>query len=44
MFDVDPGQPGGNTTIQFTYYGTTLGSSVYTPHDQVTLTRPRRHD
>ena len=42
VFDVDPGQPGGTTTITFTYYGTTLGSSTYRPVDTVTLTRPRQ--
>jgi hypothetical protein len=37
---VDPGTPGGKTSITFTYYGTTLGSSDYQPLDQVKLTRP----
>ena len=41
VFDVDPGPPGGNTTITFTYYGTTLGSATYTPQDSIVLTRPR---
>jgi hypothetical protein len=43
VFDVDPGVPGGATTITFTYYGTTLGSPTYTPQDTITLTRPRGH-
>jgi len=42
VFDVDPGRPGGTTTISFTYYGTTLNSATYTAQDQITLTRPRR--
>jgi len=41
VFDLDPGQPGGTTTITFTYYGTTLGSATYRPLDTITLTRPR---
>jgi hypothetical protein len=41
VFDVDPGRPGGKTSITFTYYGTTLGSPTYAPHDSITLTRPR---
>ncbi len=43
VFDVDPGTAHGTTTITFTYYGTTLGSSTYTPQDSITLTRPRGH-
>lgn len=42
VFDVDPGVPGGTTTIRFTYHGTTLGSPNYSPADTVTLVRPRR--
>src|SRR5262245_23790719 len=42
VFDVDPGRPGGTTSITFTYYGTTLGSRDYAPRDTITLTRPRR--
>jgi hypothetical protein len=42
VFDLDPGRPGGTTSITFTYYGTTLGSSQYLPQDTITLTRPRR--
>ncbi|MCU1380819.1 MAG: uncharacterized protein JWN29_3802 [Acidimicrobiales bacterium] len=41
VFDVDPGRPGGTTSITFTYYGTTAGSATYRPLDTVTLTRPR---
>jgi hypothetical protein len=43
VFDVEPDAGGGQTTITFTYYGTTLGSPSYTPQDTITLTRPRRH-
>jgi hypothetical protein len=43
VFDVEPHAPGGTTTITFTYYGTTLGSSDYTALDTITLVRPRRH-
>jgi hypothetical protein len=42
VFDVDPGLPGGTTSIRFTYYGTTLGSANYAPADAITLVRPRR--
>jgi hypothetical protein len=43
VFDVEPDAGGGQTTITFTYHGTTLGSPNYTPQDTITLTRPRRH-
>ena len=42
VFDVDPGRPGGFTSIRFTYYGTSLGNPTYTPSDTITLVRPRR--
>lgn len=41
VFDVDPGEEGGTTSISFTYYGTVLGSPSYQPYDTVVLTRPR---
>jgi hypothetical protein len=41
VFDVDPGVPDGTTSITFTYYGATLGSSDYRPRDGITLVRPR---
>ena len=41
VFDLDPGVPGGKTTITFTYYGTTLGSPMYRALDSITLVRPR---
>ncbi len=42
VFDVDPGTPGGATSIAATYYALNgfLGASV--PVDSFTLTRPRR--
>lgn len=40
-FDVDPGKPGGNTTIAATYYALTGHDSTPTPIDTFTLTRPR---
>ena len=41
VFDVDPGEPGGTTTITFTCCGTTFGSAAYRSLDTITLTRPR---
>ena len=41
VFDVDPGRPGGRTSITFTYYGTTRDDDHYLPRDGITLTRPR---
>lgn len=40
-FDVDPGQPGGNTTISGTYYALTGPTSELKAVDTFTLTRPR---
>ncbi|MFE2999223.1 fibronectin type III domain-containing protein [Nocardia sp. NPDC059246] len=40
-FDVDPGQPGGNTTITGTYYALTGPTSDLKAIDTFTLTRPR---
>lgn len=40
-FDVDPGQPGGNTTITGTYYALTGPTSELKAVDTFTLTRPR---
>jgi hypothetical protein len=42
VFDVDPGEPGGTTSITFSYYGSTLGSPDYQPRDGITLVRPRK--
>jgi 3',5'-cyclic AMP phosphodiesterase CpdA len=39
-FDVDPGRPGGNTSIAVTYYA--VSGATLTPVDSFTLTRPRR--
>ncbi|WAL69291.1 metallophosphoesterase family protein [Amycolatopsis cynarae] len=41
-FDVDPGRPGGNTTMTVTYHAVTGPYGTTTPIDQFTLTRPRR--
>lgn len=41
VFDVDPGKPGGNTTISATYYALTGPTSELTAIDTFTLTRPR---
>lgn len=41
VFDLDPGEEGGTTTISFTYFGTVLGSASYQPYDTVVITRPR---
>ena len=48
-FEVDPGQPGGNTTITVTYYNapaqtntsTDLPAGKYTVYESFSLTRPR---
>jgi hypothetical protein len=40
-FDVDPGQPGGNTSIKATYYALSGLFGAVTPVDQFTLTKPR---
>lgn len=40
-FDVDPGHPGGNTTITGTYYALTGPTSDLTVVDKFTLSRPR---
>ena len=42
VFDVDPGQPGGTTTIAATYYAVNGPFGEVTPVDQCTMTRPRR--
>jgi len=44
-FQVDPGQPGGSTTINVTYYHAptqTSGSADYSVLESFQLTRPRR--
>ncbi|BBX74031.1 metallophosphoesterase family protein [Mycobacterium shinjukuense] len=40
-FDVDPGQPGGNTTIKATYYRLNGPFGAITVVDQFTLAKPR---
>jgi 3',5'-cyclic AMP phosphodiesterase CpdA len=40
-FDVDPGQPGGNTSIKATHYALTGLFGAVTVVDQFTLTKPR---
>jgi 3',5'-cyclic AMP phosphodiesterase CpdA len=40
-FDVDPGQPGGNTSIKATYYAVNGPFGAVTVVDQFTLTKPR---
>jgi Calcineurin-like phosphoesterase/Purple acid Phosphatase, N-terminal domain len=40
-FDVDPGQPGGNTSMAATYYAVNGPFGEVTPVDKFTLTRPR---
>ncbi|MGE2818062.1 purple acid phosphatase family protein [Mycobacterium heidelbergense] len=40
-FDVDPGQPGGNTSIKATYYALRGLFGTVTVVDQFTLTKPR---
>ncbi|NKQ56885.1 metallophosphoesterase family protein [Amycolatopsis sp. K13G38] len=41
-FDVDPGHPGGDTTIDVTYYAVTGPYGATTAVDRFRLTRPRR--
>ena len=41
-FDVDPGQPRGNTTMTATYYAVRGPFGEVTPVDKFTLSRPRR--
>jgi hypothetical protein len=41
-FDVDPGQPGGNTTMAATYYAMHGPFGEVMPVDKFTMTRPRR--
>ncbi|MGH3720273.1 MAG: purple acid phosphatase family protein [Pseudonocardiaceae bacterium] len=40
-FDLDPGRPGGTTSIHVTYYAVTGPYADLTPVDRFTLTRPR---
>ncbi|QUR67190.1 purple acid phosphatase family protein [Mycobacterium spongiae] len=40
-FDVDPGQPGGSTSIEATHYAVTGPFGTVTAIDQFTLTKPR---
>lgn len=42
VFDVDPGQPGGTTSIVATYYAVNGPFGEATPVDRFTLMRPRR--
>jgi hypothetical protein len=42
VFDVDPGQPGGITSMAATYYAVRGPFGETTPVDRFTLTRPRR--
>jgi len=42
-FDVDPGRPGGQTTITVTYYEVTGPYGTLSPFETFKLTRPRRH-
>lgn len=42
-FDVDPGRPGGHTTIAVTYYEVSGPYGTLTPFETFTLTRPRSH-
>lgn len=41
VFDLDPGTPGGNTSIKATYFAVTGSSGEPTPIDEFTLVRPR---
>jgi hypothetical protein len=41
-FDVDPGRPGGHTTMAVTYHAVTGPYGATVPVDRFTLTRPRR--
>jgi hypothetical protein len=40
-FDVDPGQPGGNTSIKATHYALSGPFSAVSVVDEFTLTKPR---
>jgi hypothetical protein len=40
-FDVDPGQPGGNTSIKATHYALNGLFGAVTVVDEFTLTKPR---
>jgi hypothetical protein len=42
-FDVDPGRPGGLTTITVTYYEVAGPYGTLTPFETFQLTRPRKH-
>lgn len=42
MFDVDPGAPGGKTTIDATYFAVNGPCGAMTPVDRFTLSKPRR--
>ena len=41
-FEVDPGQPGGNTSIKATHYAVKGPFGAVTVVDEFTLTKPRR--
>jgi hypothetical protein len=41
VFDVDPGQPGGNTSIKATHYAVTGPFGAMTMVEEFTLTKPR---
>ena len=41
-FDVDPGRPGGATTMTVTYYDVLGPDGRLSPFESFTLTRPRR--
>lgn len=41
-FDVDPGRPGGNTSIKATHYALRGPSGEVAVIDEFTLTKPRR--
>jgi hypothetical protein len=42
MFDVDPGSPGGQTSIEATYFALSGPLGTMTPVDHFTLRKPRR--
>lgn len=42
MFDVDPGHPGGETSIDATYFAIAGPLGTMTPVDRFTLRKPRR--
>ncbi|MDR7292684.1 hypothetical protein J2S38_005747 [Mycolicibacterium senegalense] len=42
MFDVDPGSPGGQTSIEATYFAVDGPFGQTTPADHFTLRKPRR--